>query len=128
MDVSTAAMLTLILVPGAWHNSVHYELLRMGLQSRFQERGADHTIVVLDLPTADKLSPSSYTKDDDANLIRDKVLSLVDAGKDVVLLAHSYGGIPTSQVPTNLSLWLCTLLVLIARAKQPDFIEPDNPF
>ena len=38
--------------------------------------------------------PTMY---DDAAMIRGKIAALADEGKDVVLLAHSYGGIPATE-------------------------------
>lgn len=98
MAASTAALLTLLMVPGAWYHSEHLELVRESLQSNFQDHETSHTVVVVDLPTADKINPGNYTKDDDAEHIRGQVTRLVDAGQDVVIFAHSYGGVPTSQV------------------------------
>lgn len=63
-------------------------------------RGRGYSVHALDPPSfpanyrSDTPAPSMY---DDARCIRDYVTKITDSGKDIVILAHSYGGCPTSQ-------------------------------
>ncbi len=44
-------------------------------------------------------APSMY---DDATVIAQEAEKLADQGKDVIIIAHSYGGVPVSQSPRGL--------------------------
>lgn len=90
--------ISIFLVPGAWHHSIHYQLLRDGLQTRSQGRDFEFSVNALELPSSSYAHPADFDMQDDAAYIRDKVAGAVDAGNDVILVAHSYGGVPTSQV------------------------------
>lgn len=45
-------------------------------------------------------APTMY---DDAALIATEAEKLADEGKDVIVIGHSYGGVPVSQAPKDLS-------------------------
>ncbi|KAI0142743.1 alpha/beta-hydrolase [Xylariaceae sp. FL1272] len=68
-----------------------------------------YEIKVLQLPTVgpalggnlDKTPPTLY---DDAKFIKGEVEKLADAGKEVILVAHSYGGMPATESTKGLSL------------------------
>ncbi|KAI1259749.1 alpha/beta-hydrolase [Xylariaceae sp. FL1019] len=68
-----------------------------------------YEIKVLQLPTVgpaaggnlDKEPPTLY---DDAKLIKGEIEKLADAGKEVILVAHSYGGMPATESTKGLSL------------------------
>ena len=57
-----------------------------------------HDVVAIDLPS---ISPPSSlpgkTMIDDANHIRGVIENVINKGRDVVLVMHSYGGIPGTQ-------------------------------
>lgn len=83
---------TIVLVPGSFSPSTFYTPLADPL------RAAGYTVHLLDPPAYySKKAGAPPTIYDDAAHIAAFVRGLVDAGEDVVLLAHSYGGTPTSQ-------------------------------
>ncbi|KAF1945015.1 alpha/beta-hydrolase [Clathrospora elynae] len=87
---------TLVLVPGSFATTDMYEPLVAPLRAK------GHTIHVLEPPcypasyktSSGKPPPSMY---DDAKFINTFVVELIEEGKEVVVLAHSYGGIPASE-------------------------------
>ena len=92
-------MATLVWVPGSFAPPALYTPFLSTLRSA----GIDVHIV-----TTPSVGPFSATRkpgtmSDDARAIEAVVLPLLDAGKDVVILCHSYGGIPTSQALEKLS-------------------------
>ena len=78
----------ILLVHGAWHSSACWDKVRAVLEAR------GRTVRAVDLPTvhaADKASLGMY---DDARAVR----AAIDAiGGPVVVVGHSYGGVPTTQ-------------------------------
>lgn len=89
----------IVLVPGSFCHSSHYAPLLQPLQD------AGVNVHVLDPPTyhSKKLGhlPTMY---DDASFIAKSVETLADQGEQVVLVAHSYGGIPASESVKGLSI------------------------
>lgn len=91
-------MTTVVLVPGSFAPADIYtefvEVLgRNGLET-----------VVIDTPSVGRREgkgPATMT--DDVNEISKVVSPLLDQGKEVILVAHSYGGIPTTQSLEKLS-------------------------
>ncbi|KAK1991612.1 alpha/beta-hydrolase [Colletotrichum falcatum] len=81
---------TILFVPGAWHKPWVFDLVRDDLASR-------------GYPTAAVALPSVGSTDvnaglsQDANAVRDELRGLIDAGREVVVVAHSYGGIPVAN-------------------------------
>ncbi len=89
---------TIVLVPGAWHSPIHYELLFS------QVRLFEYPIVSGPLPSCESPNPRIETVAGDADYIRETLLlPQIDAGKDVVLVMHSYGGCPGSAAAAGLS-------------------------
>lgn len=83
---------TIVLVPGSFCNSSFYDTLASRL------RAANHTVHILDPPSYYNKKPGPLpTVYDDAAFISAFITPLADAGEEVVLLAHSYGGVPTTQ-------------------------------
>lgn len=82
---------TLVLVPGSFTPATGYD----PLAEAFAAKG--YSIKVLDLRTVGKKPGTPPTMYDDAAYINSEVAKLADEGKEVVLVAHSYGGIPTSE-------------------------------
>lgn len=79
---------TIVLVHGAYHGPWCYSLVIPKLEA------LGYPVIAIDSPTTS--SPSATTAPlDDVAEIHKHVLPLLDAGKEVVLAAHSYGGIPT---------------------------------
>jgi hypothetical protein len=75
----------IVLVTGAWHTPVHFEILRAALEARGYET------YVPRLPT---LGTTGLTWKDDAAAVQQIVEKRMDEGKEFVIAAHSYGGIP----------------------------------
>ena len=79
---------TIVLVPGAWHSPVHYELLFSQLSLSGWPTISDR------LPSCGSTDPQIETVAGDADYIRETLLlPQIDAGKDVVLVMHSYGDV-----------------------------------
>lgn len=82
---------TVLIVPGGWHLPLHYEPLTNVLSSH------GFTSVALPLPTLGASPPDKDLYDDIA-YISSKLEGLVEkGGREVILIAHSYAGIPGSS-------------------------------
>ncbi|OKL60697.1 hypothetical protein UA08_04256 [Talaromyces atroroseus] len=87
----------IVLVPGAWHTPVHYQELTALLEE------AGYPVKTTKLPSvaSNQLNKESVVRD--SNTIREKLLlPLLDEGKDVILLMHSYGGCPGAAAAKGL--------------------------
>ncbi len=94
-----------VLVPGAWHQPEAYEKLVNALKS------LRHSVLVPSLPSCDAEDPQKATCSADAEVVRRRILHSIDTvDKDIVVVAHSYGGIPAGGAAHGLSK--------IARAKE----------
>ncbi|SNR92822.1 Pimeloyl-ACP methyl ester carboxylesterase [Streptosporangium subroseum] len=89
MDTVTNDRPALLFVHGAWHGSWCWERL---LPELTDEGWAVHTV---DLPSAAAKGAQVFGMYDDARVIRER-LDGIDG--PVVIVAHSYGGIPVTQV------------------------------
>lgn len=87
---------TIVLVPGAWHKPDIYS----GVIDSLSAHG--YPTVGLPLPSAGAVPPSmDFTED--VNGIRDCLTKLVvSEGKEVVLVLHSYTGMPGAEAPKGL--------------------------
>lgn len=85
------------LVHGAWHGPWTFDLLRAELEGR------GYSTSVSSLPSVGTTDPEIGLYDDGA-AVRADLERLVDAGKEVVLVAHSYGGLATSNGVEGLSV------------------------
>ncbi|KAJ5505027.1 hypothetical protein N7463_007901 [Penicillium fimorum] len=81
---------SIVIVPGAWHRPAHFQ----GLIDELAKVNYDAEAVTM--PAVDS-SPPLATWDEDAQAVREVIMSKLDAGKDVVVLAHSFGGIAMSE-------------------------------
>jgi len=86
----------LIFVPGAWHESNVYDQVMTKLES------FDYHTIGLTLPSVGA-EPPLLSIDDDVSLIRSTVSQAADDGNDVVLVMHSYGGIPGCEALRDLA-------------------------
>ncbi|KAI1260520.1 alpha/beta-hydrolase [Xylariaceae sp. FL1019] len=82
---------TIILVPGAFHTPQSYLKLTNALEPYGYE------VHVPRLPTTNQVRPPNADLASDTELVRGYVESLVQAGRTVVVVGHSYGG----QVVSN---------------------------
>lgn len=88
----------LILIPGAYTPTTVYNSFLPVLRSNSIE------CYSLPLQTVGRRPLPAPHMYDDANFIAAEVRKLVEAGKRVVLLGHSYGGVPISQCTKGLTL------------------------
>lgn len=84
-----------VVVPGAWHRPAHFERLVKELGK------AGYNAVATTLASVDS-SPPAASWDVDAQAAREVILKSLDAGKDVIVVGHSYGGIVMSEAAKNL--------------------------
>ncbi|PNP38447.1 hypothetical protein TGAMA5MH_09528 [Trichoderma gamsii] len=82
---------TLVFIPGAWHRPTCYDLVIDLLQ---EKHGIKCTAVTLPSTTGDP----SKTLNDDLNAARKAVSDETSCGRDVVVIAHSYGGLVGNSV------------------------------
>ncbi|KAG8964983.1 hypothetical protein FRC05_003510 [Tulasnella sp. 425] len=87
---------TIIFVPGGWHEPHVFEPVSTILQSR------GYKTVLVSLPSVGASPPLDDFQPDVA-AVRAAIASSVDAGSEVVLFAHSYGGIPASEAVKGLT-------------------------
>ncbi|OJD13862.1 hypothetical protein AJ78_05733 [Emergomyces pasteurianus Ep9510] len=86
------------LISGAWHSPVHYQEMNNLLEK------AGYPVSSIRLPSVGSSEPEKESVNGDAIAIREKLLlPLLDEGKDVVMLMHSYGGCPGSAAAKGLS-------------------------
>lgn len=88
---------TLVLVPGSFAIPEFYDNLREPIKSRGIE------LDILAHKTVGRKPGPPPTMYDDATHIAAEVTKHVEQGKDVVLVGHSYGGIPISQSTKGLT-------------------------
>ena len=82
---------TLVLIHGGWHIPSTYSKLTDSLRS------AGYEVHVPRLPSVNEARPPNTDLTTDTALVRTYVESLVEAGRTVIAIMHSYGG----QVGTN---------------------------
>jgi pimeloyl-ACP methyl ester carboxylesterase len=83
---------TIVFVPGAFHTPEYYD----GVRSLLEEKG--YTTTAVALPSVG----STASMSDDAAAIHAVTSKLADAGHQIVLVMHSYGGIPGTQSAKDL--------------------------
>ena len=90
----------LVIVPTSFCISSMYD----GQVKFLRERGFSvHALDPPSFPARYKPEVPAPSMHDDARFISDFVTKLADEGKDVVILAHSYGGCPVSQAVEGLT-------------------------
>lgn len=89
---------TFVLIPGAWHTPAHFK----HLIARLHE--ADYATASVALSSVNPPHPKEIEVATDVALIREKMLlPLLEEGKDLVLVLHSYGGFPGAAAAKGLS-------------------------
>lgn len=89
INMTASSHPSFVLVPGAFHQPLLYEKLVTLLKS------AGYPVSVASLPSCDAQNPQNVTCATDAEAIRKQIVHSMEAdGKDVVVVCHSYGGIP----------------------------------
>ena len=80
---------TIVLVPGAWQRSSGFEVVRQKLQLLGYQ-----TVLVDHLSTG--AEPPTTELSDDVKNLRQTLQRLCDKERDIVVIAHSYGGVVAS--------------------------------
>ncbi|KAF7587439.1 hypothetical protein BBP40_007235 [Aspergillus hancockii] len=81
---------TILLIPGAWRQGSTFEPVAGILRTQ------DYQVETITLPSAG--GPTSTTAYDGANYIRETYLNdLVSQGKEVIIVMHSYAGMPGTE-------------------------------
>ncbi|KNG86422.1 hypothetical protein ANOM_005505 [Aspergillus nomiae NRRL 13137] len=86
---------TIIIVPGSWHCPKHYKYLIDGL-AKF-----NYEAVGVTLPSVNS-SPPHASWDQDAQAVREVIMKSLDSGNDVIVIAHSFGGVAMSEAVKGL--------------------------
>lgn len=86
---------TILIVPGSFSSASFYDSLVTALLA------LSYPTIALSLPSTTRL-PSAATMADDAAHIHSAVAKLADEGRNVVILTHSYGGIPGTEAVRGL--------------------------
>ena len=90
---------TIVVVTGAWHTPAHYNSLLAALHS------SGHDTKCLALPSLNPRDPGKVSAALDATFVREQMLlPLIEEGKEILLVLHSYGGLPGSAAAKNLSV------------------------
>lgn len=88
----------IVLVPGAWLTQIQYRDLVV-LLNQFGYR-----TVIRELPSVNSKDPDAHTVATDTAFVRNSlILPEISAGREVVLLMHSYGGFPGPVAANGLS-------------------------
>ena len=89
---------TIFIIAGAWHRPSAYSSLATHLET------AGFPTTTVPLPSVNSVTPTAATCAKDADSVREKLISAIEAdGKDILVIAHSYGGIPTGGASRGLS-------------------------
>lgn len=91
----------LLIVPGSYTSALAYISIRDHLR---KSHPSLPEAIIYDLPTASSGPPlPPPTLYDDAAFFAEKITELVDQGVDVVLFAHSYGGVVAREAMKGVS-------------------------
>lgn len=81
---------TIVLIPGAWHRPKHYNLLLDKLSSSGYEV---HAVTTKSVGAPEPLK----NLDPDVAATSDVILPLAEQGKEILVIAHSYGGVVATE-------------------------------
>jgi len=88
---------TFVIAPGGWHVPWHWSLVEDALRkSGFKASTVRH-------PSIRDIPPYATSYHDDRAAVASALLKEVDDGHDIILVMHSYGGIPGSAACKGLS-------------------------
>ena len=96
-DMASEVKPAIVLVHGAWHVPEHYSDFVQHLQQ------AGFEVCCPLLPTCDEAKRLTSDMFTDAQIVRDKVISLADKSREVIMLLHSYGGVVGTEAAKDLS-------------------------
>ncbi|KAL2680348.1 hypothetical protein Neosp_007945 [[Neocosmospora] mangrovei] len=80
----------IVLVHGAWQQPEHYKLLVQA----FHDDGFHDVVTPRNVTSGTPEKIAGKTHLDDVKVIHEAMTPYLDAGREVVLVAHSYGGVP----------------------------------
>ncbi|KAK4496457.1 hypothetical protein PRZ48_012437 [Zasmidium cellare] len=88
---------SILYVPGAWHSASTFSPVATLLTQ------AGYEVDLIDLPS---VGPAKHLPNFDADVqeIRSHIHKACDAGREIVLIGHSYGSIPASEAAKGLDL------------------------
>ncbi|EHA46658.1 hypothetical protein MGG_10555 [Pyricularia oryzae 70-15] len=90
---------TIIIIPGAWHQPVHYTALAEPLRQR------GYKVEVAALSTmGDPDAIRAKTHHDDVEIVRALLEPHLAAGREVVLVGHSYGGLVATDTAAGFTV------------------------
>ena len=89
-STTTSTPPTVVLVPGGWQGPEAYELLTPELEA------AGFPQITISLPSIG-VRPGLPDFSADVKAVRAAVVPLVEQGKEVVVLGHSYGAVPMTE-------------------------------
>ncbi|KAJ5978792.1 hypothetical protein N7501_002134 [Penicillium viridicatum] len=89
---------TILVIHGAWHHPDFYATFCKA----FEELG--YETICPRLPTCNDAIPSTKKLADDVTLIRQTAQSLLDSGKPVIAVMHSYGGVVGTEALHGLAI------------------------
>jgi pimeloyl-ACP methyl ester carboxylesterase len=89
---------TLVLIPGGWHTPTSYSKLTSALQK------LGHTLHIPSLPSMNGARPPTAGLKEDTAHIRTYITDLLDTGKNLAVIMHSYGGQVGTNALTGLSI------------------------
>ncbi|KAL2857182.1 alpha/beta-hydrolase [Aspergillus pseudoustus] len=91
-------MTTIVLVPGAWLTPAFYEPFLSAV------REAGHPVHCAEYPSLDPADPTTADCTADTKVLTQTLRTLVeDEGRDLLLVLHSYAGMPGAAAATGLS-------------------------
>lgn len=86
--------ITALVIHGAWHVPAHY----VRLEKHLQDKG--YQVTIPRLPSTNGMVPPDKTMKDDVAVIEAQATELVESGRTVVVICHSYGGMVTTNALT----------------------------
>lgn len=95
--MSASSELVACLIPGAGHVPENFSPLRSALEA------IGCQVASLILPTSNGENPPTKTYEEDVAAVRSLVSRLYDTSRYVILVMHSYGGVPAGDALLNLS-------------------------
>lgn len=88
----------IVIVPGAYHRPVHYRKVADPLRAQGYE------VLSFDLAVCGEEVDPELSFFDDAAVIREHLLPLLDQGKKAVVVSHSYGSLPVTALVDGLTV------------------------
>ena len=87
---------TIVLVPGVFHTPQHFSPLIPHLN------GYGYPTTVVSLPSIDSSSPFDESVSKDSMCVHSILEEFLDEERDIILAAHSYGGLPSCAAAKGL--------------------------